>query len=96
MKNFVILFCLCTAILLLSLNDAHSQNNWPQWRGPTADGLLLNGNPPVEFGEDKNVKWKIDLPGSGNSTLIIWKNQLFILAAMPTDKTVQLEKKEAL
>lgn len=59
---------------------------WPQWRGPLATGVSPNGNPPIEWGEDKNVKWKIAIPGKGHATPIIWGDQMFILSAVETDK----------
>ena len=64
------------------------QNNWAQWRGPWATGITNSENPPVEWSEDKNINWKIELPGTGNATPIIWGNQIFISTAIPTDKSV--------
>lgn len=58
--------------------------NWPQWRGPAANGLVLHGNPPLEWGEGKNVKWKIALPGLGHATPIVWENRIFVLTAVPS------------
>ncbi len=80
--------------LILFVGLLNAQNNWPHWRGPNADGLLLSGNPPIEFGETTNLKWKIELPGAGNSTPIIWGDQLFILTAIPTEKTIQVQQEE--
>ncbi|MFQ5630121.1 MAG: PQQ-binding-like beta-propeller repeat protein [bacterium] len=53
---------------------------------PLANGIVLHGNPPVEWSESKNVKWKIDIPGKGHSTPIIWGDQIFVLTAIETDK----------
>ena len=33
--------------------------NWPRWRGPNDNGLV-EGNPPVEWSETKNIRWKVD------------------------------------
>ncbi len=63
-----------------------SEKYWPQWRGPLATGVSPNGNPPIEWSEDKNVKWKIAIPGKGHATPIIWGDQMFILSAVETDK----------
>jgi outer membrane protein assembly factor BamB len=57
--------------------------NWPQWRGPAANGLVLHGNPPLQWAEDKNIKWKLAIPGLGHATPIIWENKIFILTAVP-------------
>lgn len=64
-------------------------SNWPQWRGPQADGVAPYGNPPVEWSETKNVQWKVALPGRGHSTPIIWQDQVFILTAIPSGRKVK-------
>ena len=66
-----------------------STSNWPQWRGPLANGVAPSGNPPTTWSETENVKWKIKLPGAGTGTPIIWGNQIFIQAAIPTGKKVE-------
>ncbi|MEM7782002.1 MAG: PQQ-binding-like beta-propeller repeat protein [Planctomycetota bacterium] len=66
--------------------DDQKFNNWHQWRGPNADGLALSGNPPISWGQDENIKWKIPIPGEGSSTPIVWEDQVFILAAIPTNQ----------
>jgi len=57
--------------------------NWPQWRGPAGDGLVLHGDPPLRWGEGMNVKWKVAIPGLGHSTPIIWGHRVFVLTAVP-------------
>jgi outer membrane protein assembly factor BamB len=66
-----------------------SDQNWPQWRGPTGNGVALTGNPPTEWSETKNVKWKTKVSGEGFSTPIIWGNQIFIQSAVGTGKKVE-------
>ena len=39
---------------------------------------------------DKNIKWKVELPGAGSSTPIIWGDQIFIHAAIPTGRKIEL------
>ncbi len=36
-------------------------DNWPNWRGPQHNGVA-KGTFPVEWSDEKNLKWKIDLP----------------------------------
>src|SRR5436853_4747361 len=63
-----------------------AENNWGQWRGPRADGVAPNGDPPTEWSETKNVKWKFQIPGEGSSTPIVWDNLVFIQTAIPAAK----------
>ena len=62
--------------------------NWPQWRGPLANGVAPQGNPPVEWSQDKNLRWKVEVPGVGSSTPIIWGDRVFLLSAIETDQVV--------
>jgi outer membrane protein assembly factor BamB len=59
------------------------ERNWPQWRGPAANGLVLHGNPPLRWAEGKNIKWKVALPGLGHATPVIWEQRIFVLTAVP-------------
>lgn len=52
--------------------------NWPQWRGPSADGISPEKNIPVEWGAEKNIAWKTPLAGLGTSTPIIWGDRIFL------------------
>lgn len=67
--------------------------NWPEWRGLYNSGAVNGGNTPIEFSETKNVKWKIEIPGKGHATPIVWDNQIILQTAVATDKKV--EKTEA-
>jgi len=64
-------------------------NQWHQWRGPLSTGVAPNGNPPVEWDEETNIKWKVEVPGKGSSTPIVWKDQIFILTAIKTDRVAE-------
>ena len=52
---------------------------WPQFRGPGGSGVADGQKPPVEFGPDKNVKWKVPAP-SGLSSPIVAGDKLVITA----------------
>ena len=59
---------------------------WPQWRGPMSSGVAPQADPPLTWSETNNVKWKVSIPGEGDSTPVIWSNRVFILTAMPAGK----------
>jgi outer membrane protein assembly factor BamB len=60
--------------------------NWHQWRGPTGDGLAPKADPPVEWGESKNLRWKVAIPGSGSATPVVWGDRIFVLTASDTGR----------
>jgi outer membrane protein assembly factor BamB len=52
---------------------------WPQFRGPGGSAVAEGQKPPVSFGPDKNVKWKVAVP-SGLSSPIVAGDKLVITA----------------
>jgi hypothetical protein len=58
-------------------------HHWPQWRGPLGTGVAPHADPPVDWSETKNVRWKTVLPGQGHSTPIVWQDRVFVTAAVP-------------
>lgn len=62
-------------------------HQWPHWRGPLANGLAPNADPPTEWSETKNVRWKVSIPGEGKSTPIIWNDRIYLLSAIATERT---------
>jgi outer membrane protein assembly factor BamB len=57
---------------------------WPQFRGPGSSGIG-EGKPPVQFGPDQNLLWKIAL-GSGLSSPSVWGERIFLTEFDPTSK----------
>ena len=62
-------------------------HNWPQWRGPLAKGISRTANPPVEWAENKNVRWKVEIPGRGSASPVVWGDRVFVLTAIPAGTT---------
>lgn len=76
----------CLSFILLmaaSVMALAAESNWPQWRGPTANGVAPQGDPPVAWSETQNVRWKTRIPGQGHATPVIWGDRIFVLTAVP-------------
>ncbi|MEO6182891.1 MAG: PQQ-binding-like beta-propeller repeat protein, partial [Verrucomicrobiota bacterium] len=52
---------------------------WPQFRGPNSQGVDDSGQPPVAFGPETNLLWKVQVP-SGVSSPCLWGNHIFLTA----------------
>jgi outer membrane protein assembly factor BamB len=75
--------------LLLALSllaPAASADNWPAWRGPQGTGVSAEKNPPLQWSATQNLRWKVALPGPGNSTPIIWGDRVFLTQALDGGK----------
>ena len=62
---FLVLWC------GLTVSAQEPTTNWPAWRGPLANGVAPQGDPPTKWSETENIKWKVEIPGVGSSTPII-------------------------
>ena len=67
------------ALILLGSAGASADEAWPQFRGPGGSGVADGQKPPIHFGPDKNVKWKVKAP-SGISSPIVAGDKLVITA----------------
>jgi outer membrane protein assembly factor BamB len=70
---------------LSSLPDA--QRFWPQWRGPYASGVSNTAKPPLEWSETRNIRWKVEIPGRGSSSPVVWGDRVFLTSAVPVGLT---------
>ncbi|HEY7444648.1 MAG TPA: PQQ-binding-like beta-propeller repeat protein [Vicinamibacterales bacterium] len=55
--------------------------NWPQWRGPSLNGISAEKNLPVRWSQTENVVWKLALPAWSGSTPIVWGDRIFLSVA---------------
>lgn len=87
-----VLLGLLTITPAMAETEATANDYWPQWRGPLATGVAPNADPPTEWSEKKNVDWKVEIPGKGSASPIIWGDTLYVLTAVPTGETKEVAK----
>jgi outer membrane protein assembly factor BamB len=56
--------------------------DWPQFRGPHSTGVAAETTLPTEWGPDKNVHWKVAIPGVAWSSPIVWGDKVFVTTAI--------------
>ena len=57
--------------------------DWPRWRGPDDTGMA-RGDAPTRWSDTENLKWKVDIPGRGHSSPVLWGDRIFLTTAIPT------------
>jgi outer membrane protein assembly factor BamB len=72
-----------TDLVLASSTNPEFEKYWAQWRGPYGTGVSRQADPPIEWSETKNIKWKIEVPGRGSATPVVWGDRIFLLTAVP-------------
>ena len=70
---------------LFLCGDVAFAENWPNWRGPTRDGISAETNLPVEWDTEQNIAWKRAMPAWSGSTPVIWNELIFINVAVDDD-----------
>lgn len=75
--NFRLPFVL---LCLVSLSS-RAEDNWPQFRGPTGQGLSDAIGLPLTWSDTENVRWKTAIHGKGWSSPVIWGNQVWLTTA---------------
>ena len=60
---------------------AVSAENWPAWRGPSANGVSTEKGLPSTWTKEENVTWKLAMPDRSGATPIIWGDIIFLNVA---------------
>lgn len=89
-----IAFCIIALCVIAGVSrEAEATSNfeqyWSKWRGPLATGVAPMASPPIEWDENRNVRWKVEIPGKGLSSPIVWGETVFVTSAVETEKRGQ-------
>ena len=82
MKNFL---GFSAALMVFSHGICGASDSWPEFRGPTRQGISELKNLPIEWSATKNVVWKQELPGKGWSSPVLHEGRLYLTAAVPAE-----------
>jgi outer membrane protein assembly factor BamB len=83
MKSPLILLSALLAVLLPA-HGANTRVDWPEWRGPDAQGHATAKGLPDTWTETNNVAWRCELPGRGWSTPVMNADQIWLSTALET------------
>ena len=54
---------------------------WSRWRGPSGQGVVAPGKYANTWSPKTNIKWRVQVPGTGNSSPIVWGDRLYLTTA---------------
>src|SRR4051812_29673245 len=75
-------------VLVWVLSATGRAENWPQWRGPTRDGVSHEKHLPATWSATQNIAWTAPLPGMGSSTPAIWGERIFVTSEEGDDVAI--------
>jgi outer membrane protein assembly factor BamB len=70
--------------VLLPVSMAARAGDWPQFRGPTGDGIATATNLPLTWSPTQNVTWKVPVPGRGRSSPVLLGDRIWLTTALET------------
>lgn len=81
-----------TSILLLcvSISTNLAAENWPRFRGPNGSGVSDTTGIPTHW-SDEDYLWKVDLPGIGHGSPVVWGDKLFVNCAAEDGTTRSIQ-----
>jgi outer membrane protein assembly factor BamB len=77
MRNLILLLAVYLFAFLSPSNTL--AQNWDQFRGPNGTGVSATTSLPSEFGPNKNVVWRTELP-PGHSSPVLTRDRIFVTA----------------
>ena len=79
------LLCFCFVFTFV-ITIAQESENWTRFRGPNGQGISKATGLPVSWSAEENIAWKIDIPGEGWSSPIVWNDHIFLTTATEDGK----------
>ena len=74
---------------------AAAEEDWPQFRGPSGQGLSNESGLPLEWSESRNIQWKTAVPGVGWSSPSIVGDRIWLTTATDDGASLRLVSVEA-
>ena len=81
---------IAVAAALLALGSASvpvaaAEDNWPRFRGLRAGVAEDSPTLPESWSQTENVVWKLEVPGHGWSSPIVWEDLVVVTSAVSDD-----------
>ena len=78
--------CCLLALLAFFGSTGTVVADWPQFRGPDGNGHADATNLPLEWGPEKNVAWRTEVPGKGWSSPSLSQGRIYLTSAVPVEE----------
>jgi outer membrane protein assembly factor BamB len=70
--------------------SAEAERFWSRWRGPSGQGHVEGTGYADRWSSTENVRWRVPVPGAGNSSPIVWGDRIFLTAAFDGGRQVAM------
>jgi outer membrane protein assembly factor BamB len=69
---------LCLLVLFILFLPGAKAEDWPQWRGPSGNGISSSTGLPERWSASEHIAWKAAIAGLGASSPIVWGDRVFV------------------
>jgi outer membrane protein assembly factor BamB len=66
------------------------QSNWPGWRGLRSSGISAAVNVPVTWTTSQGVRWRVEVPGEGNSSPVVWEDSILFTTSVSEEEGTRI------
>jgi outer membrane protein assembly factor BamB len=70
--------------------EGEAAKYWPRWRGPSGQGHVTGTNYTDTWSAKDHIKWRVQVPGIGHSSPIVWRDHIFLTTATEDGATVSM------
>lgn len=89
MRSFHLLpLALFAALLTVWATPAFAEEGWSRFRGPNGSGLAPAVDLQLPYSEADDLCWKTAIPGVGNSSPVLWGENVYLLSGEKDGSTV--------
>ncbi len=89
MRHLIVAATLLASLLVVRSSTSQAEN-WPQWRGPSGNGLSNESGIATEWSRDRNIAWRLPLPGPAGATPIVWEDRVFVTSSVGDEEGADL------
>jgi outer membrane protein assembly factor BamB len=77
-------------LLILAFAVVAAAENWPNFRGPSRQGVATGVDVPLRWTSGENLLWQTEVPGAGWSSPIVWGNRIFLTTATEAGRSCRV------
>jgi outer membrane protein assembly factor BamB len=81
---------LCCVLTFVVAAACFAETNWPQFRGPTGQGVSDATALPLKWSEKEHVAWKTAIHGKAWSSPVVWGDQIWLTTATEDGKELSV------
>ena len=81
-------------LLVATMGIPNIHADWPEFRGPSQNGVVADNGLPVTWSQEENVLWRTELPGEGWSSPVVVGEDVYLTTAIASNSSFEKPTRE--